>query len=141
MCPPVYSVFADILVLDCTKNDIFDEKYQGRIPIFKILVSLSMLARGRDIDTVEELSLIPRSTCQTIFHKFLRNYCDRLFHHYVFFHKDQCFRNLWIHIRKWDLMIALGLLIVLMSCETKSLRGGRTSVLAKRSAPPWHFSV
>ena len=80
-----YSVFTDILVSYCTKNNIFDKKYQSRIPIeFKILVSLSMLARGHDIDTVEEFSLIPRSTCLTIFHKFLRNYCYRLFHYYVF---------------------------------------------------------
>ena len=58
------SVFINIVVPDCVLHNLFDEKYKSRILTeFKVLVVLSMLARGHDIDTMEELSHIPRSTC------------------------------------------------------------------------------
>ena len=59
-----HSVFINIVVPDCVLHNIIDKKYKSIIPTeFKVLVVLSMMARGHDIDTMEELSHIPRSTC------------------------------------------------------------------------------
>ncbi len=54
------------------------------IPIeFKLLVVLRMLARGNDLDTINELSMIPQSTCNKLFHDFTHNFVELFLHKHV----------------------------------------------------------
>ena len=84
-----FVLLINIVVPDCVLHNIFDEKYKSRIPTeFKVLVVLSMLARGHAIDTMEELSHIPRSTCHHLFHTLIMPYSLR-----------DNFANVWMPIR------------------------------------------
>ena len=81
-----FPIFTDVLVPECTAANIFElsGKRKEVIPIqFKIMVALRILSRNNDMDTMEELTGIKRSTIHTIFTKFIVNFTGAFFDKYV----------------------------------------------------------
>lgn len=80
-----YPVFAEIVVPMCVQRNVFrtirDDK---AIPVkFKVLISLRILGRGHDFDTMEELSMVPMSTCHAIFKQFIFTFVYEFFDEFV----------------------------------------------------------
>jgi hypothetical protein len=82
-------IFFHVLIPLCAEGKIFKVKSEaGRrlIPIkYKLLVALRMLGRGSVADDCFEMSGIPESTCNKIFHQFVLNFCQRYFHRFITF--------------------------------------------------------
>ena len=79
-----FSIFHQVLVPQFISENIFETKSRSQIGVeFKILICLRILGRGHDFDTVNEISLIPTSTCHYIFKKFVNTFADKLFDRYV----------------------------------------------------------
>ena len=73
-----FKVFKEYFVPKCIELNVFEMKRRGSIPIeFKLLVVLRILARGNDFDTLNELSMIPLSTCHKIFCDFVFNFVPK----------------------------------------------------------------
>jgi hypothetical protein len=49
----------------------------------KLVVCLRILGRGHDFDTVNEISLVPTSTCHYVFKKFVARFAEIFFDRYV----------------------------------------------------------
>ncbi len=59
-------------------------KKSSAIPLqFKVLISLKILARGNDFDTILELSGVPLLTCHRIFNTFIKSFTINFFNEYV----------------------------------------------------------
>jgi hypothetical protein len=62
-----FPVFKNVLVPECKRVNIFEEKGASKIPIeFKILLILRFLGRSHDTDTLSEISLIGQATIANI---------------------------------------------------------------------------
>ena len=80
-----FAMFAEFLVPLCKENNVFDMKYNSKIPIeIKILAVLRILGRDNDCDTIAELSLIGESTCNSIFKKFVEKFSELFYEKYVY---------------------------------------------------------
>jgi hypothetical protein len=76
------------LVRKCRKEDanIFNSSNRSNVPIeFKILVSLRILGRDTDTDTVSELSGLPQSTSLYIFKDFCSGFVKHFYTTFVYF--------------------------------------------------------
>jgi hypothetical protein len=81
-----FPVFKDVLVPLCRDANIFGTSVEAyvRVPLeFKILVSLRILGRGNVADDIFEMSKVPESTCNTIFHRFCEKFSEVFFADYV----------------------------------------------------------
>lgn len=68
----------------CIEKAIFKTKKRSWIPIeFKILIALGILGRGNCCDDLNEFSSVGESTCNSIFHKFVKEFVDKFFIGYV----------------------------------------------------------
>ncbi len=79
---PVYETIVEM----CERDNVFEIKRTLIISIpvpFRVLVSLRILAKNHDCDTMCELSLIGASTCHSIFQKFVTNFVRNYFHQLV----------------------------------------------------------
>jgi hypothetical protein len=80
-----YGVFKETLVPYCIAKNIFQYKKKSQIGVeYKILVCLRILGRGHDLDSVNELSLIPTSTCHYIFKQFIYNFSAAFYDRHVY---------------------------------------------------------
>jgi hypothetical protein len=80
-----FPVFETIVEM-CERDNIFQIKRTLSMPIpvpFRVLVSLRMLGKNHDFDTLNELSLIGASTCHVIFVTFVTNFVKKYFHKLV----------------------------------------------------------
>ena len=70
-----YSVFKEVLVPRCIADDVFECKRQTQLQVeIKVLICLRILGRGHDFDTLNEISLVPKSTCHAVYNKFIKNF-------------------------------------------------------------------
>ena len=80
-----FPVFENIVVM-CERDNVFEIKRNRAISIpieFRAMVSLRILAKNHDCDTMSELSLIGASTCHLIFQTFVKNFVGRYFQELV----------------------------------------------------------
>ena len=64
---------------------IYFNKKKSQIGVeYKILVCLRILGRGHDLDSVNEISLIPTSTCHYIFKQFIYNFSAAFYDRHVY---------------------------------------------------------
>ena len=80
-----FAMFSEFLLPLCKENNVFDMKYNSKIPIeIKILVVLRILGRDNDCDTISGLALIGESTCNSIFKKIVEKFAYLFYSKYVF---------------------------------------------------------
>ena len=85
-----FPIFKNILVPMCRDVNLFDQSYDGHIPIeFKILVSLRILARGNCADDISEFSDIGESSVLQIFKIFVSSFVDHFYTRFVSLPKDE----------------------------------------------------
>ena len=78
-----YALFQKVKAC-CIEKGIFKSKHRSPIPIeFKILISLRILGRGNCCDDLNEFSSVGESTCNTIFHTFVKEFVEHFFVDFV----------------------------------------------------------
>ena len=74
------------IVQMCKEANVFQVKSERTsIPVeFKVLISLRILAKNHDSETLNELSLVGASTCNLIFRQFVLNFRNSFFRKIVY---------------------------------------------------------
>jgi hypothetical protein len=81
-----FPLFKDRLIPAIKEARIFNRTRTSYIPIeFKVMISLRILGRDTDTDTVSELSNIPKSTCNTILKEFCSGFVLCFFDKFVYY--------------------------------------------------------
>jgi len=81
-----YPVFEKILVPECDRLNVFEVKDYARVRLpteFKILICLRILGRGAYHDDIANMARSFKSTCNTVFRQFVRNFTPSFYKKFV----------------------------------------------------------